>query len=82
VLALLRWDTYECIHETLEILADEQLSKDLAVGIQQINKKSDLGKEDKVLHHLQRLLQAGLADSWTKPILRLISNSRYPDFSF
>ena len=46
----------------------------------QINEKSDLGKEDKVLHHLQRLLQAGLADSWTKPILRLISNSRYPVF--
>jgi hypothetical protein len=41
-----------------------------------------LGKENKVLHHLQRLLQAGLADSWTKPILRLISNSRYPVFSF
>jgi prevent-host-death family protein len=38
VFALLRWDTYECIQETLEILADEQLSKDLAVGIQQINK--------------------------------------------
>ena len=37
VFALLRWDTYECIQETLEILADKQLSKDLAVGIQQIN---------------------------------------------
>ena len=37
VFALLRWDTYECIQETLEILADEQLSKDLAIGIQQIN---------------------------------------------
>lgn len=36
VFALLRWDTYECIRETLEILADEQLSKDLAVGLQQI----------------------------------------------
>lgn len=36
VFALLRWDTYECIQETLEILTDEQLSKDLAIGIQQI----------------------------------------------
>lgn len=35
VFALLRWDTYECIQETLEILADEQLTKDLAKGIQQ-----------------------------------------------
>ena len=38
VFALLRWDTYECIQETLEILADEQLSKDLVAGIKQINK--------------------------------------------
>ena len=60
---------------------ENQVSDDVSY-LQQINKKSDLGKEDKVLHHLQRLLQAGLADSWTKPILRLISNSRYPDFSF
>ena len=37
VFALIRWDTYECIQETLEILADEQLSKDLSTGIQQIN---------------------------------------------
>ena len=37
VFALLRWDTYESIQETLEILADEQLSKDLAKGIQQVN---------------------------------------------
>ena len=35
VFALLRWDTYECLQETLEILCDEQLSKDLTVGIQQ-----------------------------------------------
>ena len=37
VFALIRWDTYECIQETLEILADEQLSKDLSTGIKQIN---------------------------------------------
>ena len=36
VFALLRWDTYECIQETLEILSDETLSKNLALGIQQI----------------------------------------------
>ena len=37
VFALLRWDTYECIQETLEILADEQLIKDLSTGLKQIN---------------------------------------------
>ena len=37
VFALIRWDTYECIQETLEILTDEQLLKDLSTGIKQIN---------------------------------------------
>ena len=37
IFALMRWDTYECIKETLEILADEQLSHDLAIGIKQEN---------------------------------------------
>ena len=46
VFALLRWDTYECIQETLEILADEQLSKDLAVGIQQIKENKLVDFED------------------------------------
>ena len=46
VFALLRWDTYECIQETLEILADEQLSKDLAVGIQQTKENKLVDFED------------------------------------
>jgi len=33
----LKWDTYESIRETLEILSDEDLSKNLAIGIQQIH---------------------------------------------
>ncbi len=36
VFALIRWDTYESIQETLEILTDEQLTKDLAEGIKQV----------------------------------------------
>lgn len=39
VFALLRWDTYECLLETLEILADEELSNDLSIGIQQMKDK-------------------------------------------
>ena len=46
VFALLRWDTYECIQETLEILTDEQLSKDLAIGIQQIKENKLVDFED------------------------------------
>ncbi|MGI0529278.1 type II toxin-antitoxin system Phd/YefM family antitoxin [Treponema socranskii] len=37
VFALIKWDTYESIRETLEILSDEELSEQLAVGIRQIN---------------------------------------------
>lgn len=37
VFALIKWDTYESIRETLEILSDEDLSKNLAIGIQQIH---------------------------------------------
>jgi PHD/YefM family antitoxin component YafN of YafNO toxin-antitoxin module len=36
VFALLRWDTYESIAETLDIISDEQLYKDLKVGINQL----------------------------------------------
>jgi PHD/YefM family antitoxin component YafN of YafNO toxin-antitoxin module len=36
VFALLRWDTYESIAETLEIISDENLMNDLKIGIQQI----------------------------------------------
>jgi len=40
IFALIRWDTYESIQETLEILADEQLSKDLSMGIKQANENN------------------------------------------
>ena len=46
VFALLRWDTYECIQETLEILSDEQLRKDLATGIKQINENKLIDFEE------------------------------------
>lgn len=36
VFALMKWETYDCIRETLEIFADGQLSKDLAEGVKQI----------------------------------------------
>ena len=36
VFALLRWDTYESIAETLEIISDENLMDDLKIGIQQM----------------------------------------------
>ena len=36
VFALLRWDTYESIAETLEIISDENLMNDLKIGIEQI----------------------------------------------
>jgi PHD/YefM family antitoxin component YafN of YafNO toxin-antitoxin module len=35
IFALLRWDTYESIAETLEIISDEELMNDLRIGIQQ-----------------------------------------------
>lgn len=36
VFALLRWDTYESIAETLEIISDEEAYADLKKGIQQM----------------------------------------------
>ena len=38
VYALLRWDTYESIAETLDILSDEALYDDLKKGIQQFER--------------------------------------------
>ena len=38
VFAILRWDTYESIAETLEILADPESYSDLKVGIEQVGK--------------------------------------------
>ena len=35
VFALIRWDTYESIAETLEILSDEEMYSELKIGIQQ-----------------------------------------------
>lgn len=36
VFALLRWDTYESIAETLDIISDEEAYTDLKKGIQQM----------------------------------------------
>jgi PHD/YefM family antitoxin component YafN of YafNO toxin-antitoxin module len=36
VFALLRWDTYESIAETLEIISDEETFTELKKGLQQI----------------------------------------------
>jgi len=41
VFALLRWDTYESIAETLDILSDEEMYSQLKIGIQQA-KNNDL----------------------------------------
>jgi PHD/YefM family antitoxin component YafN of YafNO toxin-antitoxin module len=41
VFALLRWDTYESIAETLDILSDNQLFNELKIGIEQM-KNNDL----------------------------------------
>ena len=52
IFALMKWDTYESIRETLEILSDKELSKNLAIGIQQIkqNKLTDFDSlKNKVL---------------------------------
>lgn len=52
VFALIRWDTYESIAETLELISDDQLFTDLKIGLQQLregelvdfeNFKKDLG---------------------------------------
>ena len=36
VFALIRWDTYESIAETLDIISDEELFSDLKKGIRQM----------------------------------------------
>ena len=35
VFAILRWETYESIAETLEIISDEDLYKELKIGVEQ-----------------------------------------------
>ena len=46
VFALLRWDTYESIAETLDIISDEVLYADLKKGIQQFENNSLIDFED------------------------------------
>lgn len=46
VFAILRWDTYESIAETLEILADSESYSDLKVGIEQIEKNQLIDFEE------------------------------------
>jgi len=46
VFALLRWDTYESIAETLDIISDEALYDDLKVGIKQFENNSLIDFED------------------------------------
>jgi len=46
VFALLRWDTYESIAETLDIISDEDLYDDLKVGIKQFENNSLIDFED------------------------------------
>ncbi|MBN1519741.1 MAG: type II toxin-antitoxin system Phd/YefM family antitoxin [Spirochaetales bacterium] len=46
VFALMKWDTYESIHETLEILTDEDLLRDLKKGLRQLQEKKLVDLED------------------------------------
>jgi len=46
VFALLRWDTYESIAETLDIISDEALYNDLKIGIKQFENSSLIDFED------------------------------------
>jgi PHD/YefM family antitoxin component YafN of YafNO toxin-antitoxin module len=46
VFALLRWDTYESIAETLDIISDEALYDDLKIGIKQFENDSLIDFED------------------------------------
>ena len=46
VFALLRWDTYESIAETLDIISDEALYDDLKIGIKQFENNSLIDFED------------------------------------
>ena len=46
VFALLRWDTYESIADTLEIISDEALHDDLKIGIKQFEDGSLIDFDD------------------------------------
>ena len=46
VFALLRWDTYESIAETLDIISDEALYDELKIGIKQFENNSLIDFEE------------------------------------
>jgi len=46
VFALLRWDTYESIAETLDIISNEALYDDLKIGIKQFENNSLIDFEE------------------------------------
>lgn len=46
VFALLRWDTYESIAETLEIISDDHLFMDLKAGLRQLQEGDLIDLED------------------------------------
>lgn len=46
IFALIRWDTYESIAETLEILSDEESYSDLKKGLQQISQNELVDFDD------------------------------------
>lgn len=46
VLAVMRWDTYEAIAETLEILADDESYSELKQGLEQLRKGELVDLED------------------------------------
>jgi PHD/YefM family antitoxin component YafN of YafNO toxin-antitoxin module len=46
VFALLRWDTYESIAETLEIISDEALFDELKIGVKQFENNQLIDFED------------------------------------
>ena len=46
VFALIRWDTYESIAETLDIISNEKLYAELKIGIQQLNNNELIDFDD------------------------------------
>ena len=46
VFALIRWDTYESIAETLDIISDEALYDELKIGVKQFENNSLIDFED------------------------------------
>jgi PHD/YefM family antitoxin component YafN of YafNO toxin-antitoxin module len=46
VFALIRWDTYESIAETLDIISDEDFLKDLKIGIKQMKEGTLIDFDD------------------------------------